>query len=910
MYVRGNSKGQKQPPTEQTTQYLNKTIETPYRHINRHNQLFKEFITQTEPNEKYIYFPSNINYEKPSDNFYEGHNLTARNVIKTGRLTNFYPQPKMDKFILIKHNKINTNNNNTTLKNPIRYIYQNNPQFLTTEPRKKSYTERIIKNNYNENNENNEEGFGDNIKEIPIPRKKLVFQNVYNTNNEKYNKSAYINDVNKSLEQKPLNNRIIINNIKNQTIITSANKNSNISRDGARNSYNNYSIKYVKGTSKGKNNVISKSYASSPKNSFIETLKNAINNDKEIMNPNYSSVNISKTNFQKINKIPKPMKINFSKKYVYNSQVQKPKHVKKISNISNELCFNIQSAIKILKIIFSDKKYFYWNLFKINIRYFQKRKIFVNRSPNNSKKKKLISVKKRGNSNAALRQQSIERFKIEKNSKNKRDKSTENLIKKNLIRQNQELEKKLKQIEEENKKLKINKQNYDELENKYNKIVIEKNEIQNKTENIIKDHERLLKKLDLIENKTKDLILENNLFFATFTGQQKISLNSNDPFYFNMKLKIVYLRYLLLKKIAAKNKIISKAFNTYKEKILQLKEKEIKEEAILKRNKHLKDLVYNKIKEKINRFHRYFTKFYYKGLLNSMKVQAAKNSMRETLRKSILQNSLKYSIIDDTSSENNNNNNQENNNKIENESNNNINNNNDNLKKENSKNINSESEVDDNLNKQKSAGLTNNLTEIKPELKEPSKTIVGNIRKAKNLRKLLMQKNKEKLEILRKYFYKLQYNGIISFFKKEVKNMGKSENEEVQQAIKIVQDEENAEKQREEERAKKKEEEEKKKMEEMKYLTKLNKLQIILSKKDRYIAIVLKNNLERWNLAAKIISLNELNVVVKKKKKKKKGKKKENKENDSKEEEDSKKEGEDNEEGVNEKKEEKGEKNE
>ena len=98
-------------------------------------------------------------------------------------------------------------------------------------------------------------------------------------------------------------------------------------------------------------------------------------------------------------------------------------------------------------------------------------------------------------------------------------------------------------------------------------------------------------------------------------------------------------------------------------------------------------------------------------------------------------------------------------------------------------------------------------------------------------------------------------------------------NEEVEQALKIIQEEENAEKQREEERAKKKEEEEKKEIEEKEYLEKLHKLQVLVSKKDRKITIILKNVIEKWNIAAKILSLNALNVVYKKKKKKKKGKK-------------------------------------
>ena len=122
----------------------------------------------------------------------------------------------------------------------------------------------------------------------------------------------------------------------------------------------------------------------------------------------------------------------------------------------------------------------------------------------------------------------------------------------------------------------------------------------------------------------------------------------------------------------------------------------------------------------------------------------------------------------------------------------------------------------------------------------------------------------------------------MKFFKKEIHKTNVIQNEQVQRALTIIQKEEIEEKQREEQR---REEEERKKAEQEKYLLKLNKLQIIVSKKDRKITIILKKIFEEWNLITKILSLNELNKnFCFKRAKKSKKKKKKNSESKDKEE--------------------------
>ena len=176
--------------------------------------------------------------------------------------------------------------------------------------------------------------------------------------------------------------------------------------------------------------------------------------------------------------------------------------------------------------------------------------------------------------------------------------------------QNKELEKKLKQMEEENKKLKLNNKTYIELINKNKKLVFENKEYQKK----IMDINEKLKKLEKVENKTYNLIINNKLLLDNFKNLKLIKVNTTAKNNFALDFKkifsIVYLRYLLLKIIVNKKNILNIYFNKLKNIIKSLKLIEEKENLILRRNKILKDLVDRKIMERRNKFHKYFKEFY------------------------------------------------------------------------------------------------------------------------------------------------------------------------------------------------------------------------------------------------------------------------------------------------------------
>ena len=137
----------------------------------------------------------------------------------------------------------------------------------------------------------------------------------------------------------------------------------------------------------------------------------------------------------------------------------------------------------------------------------------------------------------------------------------------------------------------------------------------------------------------------------------------------------------------------------------------IEELKKVKKNKELRDLFYNKIRERQNYLHKCFTRFYYKGLMFYMK--------------------NKYS--DKVTNKNN------------------------------------EAPKEVNSNEKEKEIETQKEEEDKDESKKNAQKFSNAITKARKLRLLLNQKNKEKLELMRKYFYKFHHAGILLALRKGTK---------------------------------------------------------------------------------------------------------------------------------------------
>jgi hypothetical protein len=130
--------------------------------------------------------------------------------------------------------------------------------------------------------------------------------------------------------------------------------------------------------------------------------------------------------------------------------------------------------------------------------------------------------------------------------------------------------------------------------------------------------------------------------------------------------------------------------------------------------------------------------------------------------------------------------------------------------------------------------------------------------KARNLRKIMAKKEKEKIDKLRKYFYQFYTNGMLCKLRKNAKfsrlhknahfhldskEYNKDDLDENKEELTLL------DKKRIEEDMKRNELEQKK----------LNSLRAIIFKKDRQLTLAKRKTIEKWNLRAKIMSLDSLN---------------------------------------------------
>ena len=362
-----------------------------------------------------------------------------------------------------------------------------------------------------------------------------------------------------------------------------------------------------------------------------------------------------------------------------------------------------------------------------------------------------------------------------------------------LLKDKNNLQRKLDKILNENRKLKEVQKNYEELKKKYEEIEKEKKAMEDINDDYIQNNSSLNNQLNHTNEQLK---------------QYKFKNNTNGKI-INAILKKVYLKYLILNRKSQNQILLRIAFNKYK-LIIRNNDNEKKkgdkkgividngyiiekeEEASKKiRNKKLKDLIRNKFMQNKEFMHSMFSKFYYQGLLFTLKTKG---------------NNYTGIILQDNT----------------------IIKNGQGISREN---------------------LNNN------EIENTSQNI-KNSHKFKCFRRLLFKKQREIKDILKCYYSKFYYNGIIFSLQnnkiydeieelKEIPTINGIENKSIIPNNELY-----------------------------------DKKKIILKKtvfqKDKKTNIILKNSFEKWNIKAKIISMLELtrNSEEQKKSKRKKPKKK------------------------------------
>ena len=428
---------------------------------------------------------------------------------------------------------------------------------------------------------------------------------------------------------------------------------------------------------------------------------------------------------------------------------------------------------------------------------------------------------------------------------------------------------------------------------KYRSIVQLMEALDEKNDDIKETKEENKKENDIELLKKRTKILKNVLKNRSFKEQKELN-KYFIKFYYNSKFAV---KIENLNKTSSDNATSSTSnttennTNTNNNNFIDVLSNEIKKEEQKKeltpeeiekekrkRNKELRDLFYNKVRERQKWLHDHFVKFYYKGLLWAMKTGNIKNNTSSPSSNDTSSNPA----ANNTSSVNNENSTQNTTTSATAQS--------DEISLDNK----TSSEIDTiNINKEIEKKEEEKKEEQKKDENNDQKAKVRNLRdRSKGLRRLLSERNKEKTNMLRKYFFKFLSNGILLSLKKTTLRSTKSliqvdvegENPENKSEDKKVEEEESNWIIEEKKRRKQEEEQRERELKE-----KINKkLVVIFNKKDQILCSRLRSCLQKWNLRAKIMGISDLTGGMRKSKRvkgKKKNKKKEDKKDEEKKEE-------------------------
>ena len=428
---------------------------------------------------------------------------------------------------------------------------------------------------------------------------------------------------------------------------------------------------------------------------------------------------------------------------------------------------------------------------------------------------------------------------------------------------------------------------------KYRSIVQLMEALNEKNDDIKETKEENKKENDIELLKKRTKILKNVLKNRSFKEQKELN-KYFIKFYYNSKFAV---KIENLNKTSSDNTTSSTSnttennTNANNDNFIDVLSNEIKKEEQKKeltpeeiekekrkRNKELRDLFYNKVRERQKWLHDHFVKFYYKGLLWAMKTGNIKNNTSSPSSNDTSSNTA----ANNTNSVNNENATQNTTTTATAQS--------DEISLDNK----TSSEIDTiNINKEIEKKEEEKKEEQKKDENNDQKAKVRNLRdRSKGLRRLLSERNKEKTNMLRKYFFKFLSNGILLSLKKTTLRSTKSliqvdvegENPENKSEDKKVEEEESNWIIEEKKRRKQEEEQRERELKE-----KINKkLVVIFNKKDQILCSRLRSCLQKWNLRAKIMGISDLTGGMRKSKRvkgKKKNKKKEDKKDEEKKEE-------------------------
>ena len=597
--------------------YLNDNI------LNEKENKLSKYSTKINNNNrliKMIRFEISYESDKGERNTYNSYKKNRNNIINNNSNYNQNHNFKYNNIYysninLEESNKNNYNSNNNTIDNNELYNNLYSTKSKTNNPKNYQYKYQIIHNNSTSNNNNL----------INIGKKKININDSVEIKDLYNNKSVSIVSISKK------------NNIKSNT---NTSNNSRPLKSNKSNVTKNSENKIIISNYNNRNN---KSIDVINQNKLIK--KNDINTNMSIENPiiitnesqfNKKNSDSSFTTNQNCNssRMKKKKGNNFSKKIQFKSY-HRQSDIKKIILIqavyrSHLLNMKLNEILKIFnyykelfQLIFSlfiERKRKYWKLFLNKI---------IKKSTN-----KLINKTK--NIKNPLKNKNISNGIITTNNKLILKANEINILNKelgdsfNIINDNNCLKLKLDDMIKENNKLKNQIFDNKNIEKRLKQLLIENKKNQNINEIIMKDNQQLAKRLKNIQdNRNNQLVIQN---------QKSFDLATQDNLQFQSvpKLKYLYLKCLVFKKILKNRNILKIYFNKYRYNIKKKKTFKIENNNISinnrkkiniqmaknfninfisqnDNNKHfiLYKLFLKKEKEKIELFSRFFYKYFY-----------------------------------------------------------------------------------------------------------------------------------------------------------------------------------------------------------------------------------------------------------------------------------------------------------
>lgn len=364
-----------------------------------------------------------------------------------------------------------------------------------------------------------------------------------------------------------------------------------------------------------------------------ESMVNKIRKSNNINKKNAIYKNIDMTINKRASIMEKYFKMNNGQDHY-----QREKYIKSVILIQSifraylvkiKVCYNLnlyigcKKTFEFCEALLLKRKEYFWKLFIYHIKY----ENIIGSKVNLKDLKKIIKNNSKEKNNI--------------NSLHKELGDSFNIIINNTLKENQEkkLKSKLNDVIKENKELKNKLNDNKNIEEKIKNLMDENMKNKSINDIIIKDNQQLAKKLKDIQDYRNIRLIKENTQSIDLTQKQKIQIEEliqTNEVYLN-KLKKIYLEKIVYNKINKRKNILKDYFNKFKDKVINIKNKE--KENNVQKEKFLM-ILFEKINKRIqlSKQKNFLNLYYYSMIFDYQRIFNNKlqiNYMRNIIYKKI-----------------------------------------------------------------------------------------------------------------------------------------------------------------------------------------------------------------------------------------------------------------------------------